>query len=52
MKTEDQKQKVLDFFRLAFCADKAEFATHEEIEKLKPNLPIKITSSDGRGIFT
>ena len=49
--TEQKTQDILDFFRTAFCAEKAQFATTEEAAKLKPNLSIKLTATDGRGVF-
>ncbi len=51
-KTAEQKARViLDFFKNAFDAEKAQFATTEEAEKLKPELPIKLTATNGRGVF-
>jgi len=50
-KTEKQAQDILDFFKTAFCADSARFVTDEENKKLKRSIPIRLESSDGRGVF-
>ena len=44
-------ESITEFFKEAFCADKAELATDEEVKKLKHSGVIKIITSDGRGIF-
>ena len=54
MKAKTQKEVaegVLDFFKTAFVAEKAEFVTPECMEKLQPGIAIKITTNDGRGSF-
>ena len=51
---EDDSKKaenVLNFFEMAFCAEKAEFATSDEQASLTPSHAIKITSGDSRGVF-
>ena len=49
--TEQKAQEILDFFQTAFCAEKAQFATGKESEALKASAVIKLTATDGRGVF-